>query len=465
MITIHLLVRRALCFPLLFVGASIASAATYTVTNTDNSSQVAGSLPWALWQARYVSPGDDTIVFAIPGTGPHVINYKLIDGVPWFLDNANGNGSVTIDATTQPGYSANIPAVRINVAGFDVGFNVTGRGNAIKGLAIYNFKIVGIALLSGGSFGNGGGNVIHNCWVGFNEAGGIYARNTDGGAPYAKSIGVGVQGDSNVIRDCTISGVYNGITMGNDPVLAPTPSNYFVTTGTIITGNKIGTTPSGTGAIGNLSDGIFTGDGASYNYFYENIIGANASAGIEILGVSGWGNGAWGNLCGVGVGGENLSNGELGALVANGSQYNYFGVWAANYFYYNGLGGVSLGLNDPAAGTIGACYNNQVNANVIYANNAVNNSEGVGVAVTGYSMANVVQGNNIFGHAQHGVILSLTYYNWVVQNYLGYYWWNGGFGVYSQYSSLNQIAYNAFYYNWLGTYGSLFSSDYVYSNF
>jgi hypothetical protein len=450
---------RALCILFAVLVANISFAATYTVTNTDNNSQVAGSLPWALWQARYVSAGADTIVFAIPGAGPHVINYKLIEGVPWFLDNADGNGSVTIDATTQSGYSASNPAVRINVAGFNVGFNVTGRGNSIKGLAIYNFKIVGIALLNGGS------NTIQNCWVGFNEAGGVYAKNTDGGAAFAKSIGIGVLGENNVIRDCTISGVYNGITMGNDPVLQPTPSNYFITAGTIVVGNKLGTNPSGTGAIGNLSDAIFCGDGASYNYFYENIIGANASAGIEILGSSGWVNGAWGNLCGVGVGGQNLANGQLGALVANASQYNYFGLYVPNYFYYNGLGGVSLGLNDPATGTSGACYNNQASYNYIYANNAANNAEGVGVAVTGYSMANVVQGNNIYGQAQHGVILSLTYYNWVVSNYLGYYWWNGGFGVYSQYSSLNHIAYNGFYYNYLGTYGSLSSSDYVYSNF
>ena len=446
------------CLSVFLTFVPVLSAAVYKVTNNSGDVAVTGSLPWAL-NAAYYNPGDHQIVFEIPGSGPHTIYAQPIAaGFAWFVGN-QGGGRVTLDATTQPGYRAGRPAVWIDFNGVPAGINVVGRGQTVKGLALYNFRTVGLALLEGAG---AGGHTVTDCWVGFVEVPGGYFKNTNYGSGYQQSIGIGVACPDNYLAGNTISGVYNGITMGTDPVMAPNPWNYYIAYNNQITLNRIGTTPDGNAAIGNLSDAVFLGDSASYNYIYNNIIGANLSAGIEILGSSGWVNFAWGNLCGVGAGGQNLGNGQLGILVANASQYNYIGFYVPNYFYYNGLGGASLGLNDPAAGTSGAAHNNQIAYNYFYANNTAYWSQGVGVAVTGGSYYNLVMANNIYGHLQHGVILSRAYGTWVVYNYLGYYDWNWGFGVYSQYSSGNVIGSNGLFYNWLGGYGSLSSADYVY---
>ena len=81
---------------LFWVAAAPLAAATFTVTNTDDSGP--GSLRQAIEDAN-TAVGADTIAFAIPGAGVHTIT-------PLSLLPIIGS-SVTIDGYTQPGSAPN----------------------------------------------------------------------------------------------------------------------------------------------------------------------------------------------------------------------------------------------------------------------------------------------------------------------------------------------------------------------
>ncbi len=111
-------------FTLLFLPFA-ASSNTYTVTNTLSSG--AGSFRQALIDAN-ANPGADVIAFNIGGGGAHTVD-------------ANFPGSVlgsdlTIDGTTQPGYSGT-PLIEIWKSSLSV-LNVQGANVWIKGLAFNN---------------------------------------------------------------------------------------------------------------------------------------------------------------------------------------------------------------------------------------------------------------------------------------------------------------------------------------
>ena len=61
---------RRLALVALYLAASAASATTYTVTSTADSG--AGTLRQAITDAN-ANPGEDTIAFAIVGSGVHTI--------------------------------------------------------------------------------------------------------------------------------------------------------------------------------------------------------------------------------------------------------------------------------------------------------------------------------------------------------------------------------------------------------
>ncbi|HEY9174958.1 MAG TPA: hypothetical protein VI136_21935, partial [Verrucomicrobiae bacterium] len=114
-----------------------SQAATFTVTSPADSGE--GSLRWAIEQAN-ASLGSDTIVFALPGAGPYVI--QPTSPLPTVAD------PVVIDGTTQPGF-AGTPIIRLDgqSAGESAnGVVVTCGGNTVRGLAITRFHLSGIRL-------------------------------------------------------------------------------------------------------------------------------------------------------------------------------------------------------------------------------------------------------------------------------------------------------------------------------
>jgi len=433
----------------LLAAAPLSHAATFTVTQTSGGTTTVGSLAWALFQAYWNSPGADTIAFNVGGGGAQTVFFP--GGVT--VGGQDGAG-VTIDGTTQPGYAGN-PLITINGSGIQTPFTLVSSSCTIRGLAIVNYTAVAIAIISPSV-----GNTIESNWVGFSNFGGsTYTTNSSYG--YLLTIGIGVATNYNNIYFNTVSGVDNGITVGTDPVAAP--ASGLVAGVNNIMYNVAGPDPTGNFTIQNTSDGLFLGDGTGYNYIGYNNFSANLSAGIELLAPLCFSNYIYGNYIGVGYNTGQLGNGELGILVSNGAQYNNIGSYAANWIGYNGLGGINLGLSATGAapGTISPAYSNGVYNNYVTGNGSFTTSanEDIGVGIEGFSAGNVVQGNVIYGQAQHGVILGGVQSNYVLYNYLGPYIGNGGFGVFLQNSSFNVIGGNAFFSNALGPIGEQNSSN------
>lgn len=116
-----------------------ASAATYTVTTTNDSG--AGSLRAAILAAN-ASPSADVIAFNLPGPGVHTIT--PLTELPAITK------PVTLDGYTQPGSQANTLAtgsdarllIRLTSAawpGLAYGLRLTGSGHTVRGLVIVQF--------------------------------------------------------------------------------------------------------------------------------------------------------------------------------------------------------------------------------------------------------------------------------------------------------------------------------------
>src|SRR6185369_5159213 len=93
-------IRVFLAFLSLAGLTRLAAAATFTVTNTNDSG--AGSLRQAILDAN-ATAGFDTVAFNIAGTGPHTIAPS--SALPDITETA------TIDGYTQSGSSANTQPV------------------------------------------------------------------------------------------------------------------------------------------------------------------------------------------------------------------------------------------------------------------------------------------------------------------------------------------------------------------
>ena len=94
--------RRVVLATLWVISASTLAAATFTVTNTDDTG--AGSFRQAILDANG-SPGLDTIAFNIPGAGVHTISPAT--ALPFITD------PVIVDGYTQPGASPNTDPERL----------------------------------------------------------------------------------------------------------------------------------------------------------------------------------------------------------------------------------------------------------------------------------------------------------------------------------------------------------------
>jgi len=128
-----------------FLTAAGLSAATFTVTNTNDSG--AGSLRQAILDAN-ANPGADTIAFNIPGAGVHTI----MPATP--LDTITE--AVAIDGYTQPGSAVNTDPIATNAMiqielkgggassgrGLDVQQAFPPAGNyTVRGLAVNGWDI------------------------------------------------------------------------------------------------------------------------------------------------------------------------------------------------------------------------------------------------------------------------------------------------------------------------------------
>ncbi|MGP0066722.1 MAG: right-handed parallel beta-helix repeat-containing protein [Isosphaeraceae bacterium] len=250
----------------------------YLVTNAlDNATvPVIGSLRQAILDANSnpSSSGTDTITFAIPGTGPFVIN--LSAPLPTI------NVPVTIDGTSQTGYKPVTPVIEINGNGLPDDGLILGPnsgGSTIEGLDIADFGGAGIHIESSGDLVSG--NIIGTDPTetvrGEGNVVGMLIDDVSG-----NTIGGTTSAAANVLAFNTTAGVSISGTSAADNVVA---------------GNWIGTDPAGDN-LGNGSGVVISGSAnntiggtatdVSLNPVAGNTIGSNTDSGISIL--SGTGN-------------------------------------------------------------------------------------------------------------------------------------------------------------------------------
>ncbi|WP_291980824.1 carboxypeptidase regulatory-like domain-containing protein [Luteitalea sp.] len=227
-----------LCGLLMAGWATTAGAATFTVTTTSNAG--AGSLRQAMLDAN-AAAGADTIVFNIPGAGPHVIT--PVTALPSIT------GPVTIDGFTQPGSSPNTlvvgndAVIRIEIADT---VRVANASNVVlRGLAIWVGSGGDIVRIDGGSTGfTTTGGIVEGCFIGFAADGatvpgtstrGIGILRTGGGQVGGFRIGGGLPAQRNLISGA------NGELINIIGLNLP---------GTVVQGNYLNTTRAGTAAVG-----------------------------------------------------------------------------------------------------------------------------------------------------------------------------------------------------------------------
>ncbi len=440
-----------------------ANATIYTVTSVDTSRLTTGTLPWAIEQVNAGSGGDE-IHFNIAGGGPWVISPRT---------EMNVNKTVTIDGTTQPGYTSaplisitggggatsgflvgasNCSFTGLNMGGFNnsaillfssnntvtkcyIGTDITGTSSVANGNGIMIFgsnNVIGGAgagnLLSGNTnnqliINTGSDNIVKGNIIGLDVTGasavsacsyGIFlgANNT--------IIGGAASGEGNFISGNTIAGIYQG--MGN---------------GVTIKGNCVGTDITGTTAVPN-GIGIFCGGGGPVAIGGSAIGEGNISSGNTGIGIQltngGTGGSVQGNIVGLKAGGiVPLGNGGSGISVTSYSQVTVGGnsAGARNIVSANGSHGIEVFY-----GGLNKVQGNYVGTDITGTASRGNNGHGVFINATGTLIGghSSGEGNLIAANALDGIRL-FGIYDTVEGNLIGLdvtgniAMGNGGYGV------------------------------------
>ena len=388
---------------------SVAFAATFTVTATDDSGP--GSLRQALLDANS-HPGPQLIQFNLPGSGARTL--APLSPLP---DITN---TMTIDGYSQPGAKPNtltngndgVLLVRLDgvnlTNGFPIGLRFNGANTSVvRGLILARFY-TGIQLYASS------GNTIAGNWIGLDadniSRGGngtgievtcaVFNRST------ANLIGGQTPADRNVI-----AGFHTGISF------FPTPADHNV-----VQGNFIGTDATGSLPRGNLFEGV-TVQGAT------NITIGGSSPGARNL------------ICANGIGILLLSS--TGDVI----QGNYIGTDVSGR-YALGNDGDGIDLQDASFITLGGDA----------AGNLVCNNSGHGIFVLG-GVTNSVQGNRIgtdstgnwpMGNGRDGINLqnaNATTIGSVSAGAANVIEFNNGAGVYVSSGNTNTISANSIFDN------------------
>ncbi len=245
------------------VAPPAPSPTTYTVTSLGDSAAGvgnSGTLRYVLNRANSNHTGTaatpDHILFA---TGAGTINVGAQSGgapLPALASNEVG----VIDATTASGY-AGVPLITLDGTSATLGSHVSGLtisggSSTIKGFDIVHFSGSGIQL------DTSGGDTVLSCYVGITAAGALAGNAGDG---------IVVAGTANnVIGSTTPVGSPSGL--GGNVVSGNGGNGVRLSQGAqdnTVSGNYIGTDPTGTLARGNGGDGIQLA-GASNNTIGNN---------------------------------------------------------------------------------------------------------------------------------------------------------------------------------------------------
>ncbi len=250
--------KKAIIYFLALFTIIHANATIYTVNSAADAGTGVGNsgdLRYCISQAN-AAPGPHTINFNIAPSGAHTIT--LSSALP------NISRQMTIDATTQPGYSGT-PVITLTRSGSPGGWDglfvvLQGSNSTFRGLCINNFRY--------GIFLNDADNcTVQACHIGTNNTGTVAAPNNEHGIfltlAQSNLIGGPNAADRNVISGNTQTAIF---------VVNACHNNT-------IQGNHIGVNAAGTGALGNGQRGlhIHTSNGTMVR---DNVISNNNSSGV-----------------------------------------------------------------------------------------------------------------------------------------------------------------------------------------
>jgi hypothetical protein len=238
--------RSCLVVLLSVIALVPVQAATFAVTSTADAGP--GTLRQAILDAN-AAAGADTIVFAIPGEGPHTI--ALSTSLPEIVS------VVTIAGDSQPGF---VDAPRVEVAGrnevqsgFD--FRNLSQGSTIRGLSVTGFVFFAIQVKESGNI------TIRGNYIGLKPDGSTLAANVDGIQLNGATAG------------CTIGGT----TAAARNVIAGGRTGISTNSGCVIQGNYIGTDATGS------SSRPITGSGIEIFQADGTVIGGSTSGAGNVI--------------------------------------------------------------------------------------------------------------------------------------------------------------------------------------
>ena len=246
------------------------------VTNTNDSGP--GSLRQAILNAN-ANQGVDTISFQVPT--PRTI--RPLTALPEITD------PVVIDGTTQPGFAGS-PLIELNgqfTPRGTPGLKITAGSSRVRGLVINSFGLadcnagldVDLDVGSGIILASAGNNIIEGNFIGTNLSGTAALCNTGNGVYVFNSSNNTIGGTTAAARNIVSGNRLPGIAIGGD-----------FSTGNRVQGNYVGTNASGTGDLGNRSNGMIVINGTSHIIGgtvagARNVVSGNDSPGI-VLGFS-----------------------------------------------------------------------------------------------------------------------------------------------------------------------------------
>ncbi len=262
---LHYAIVWCAIFILAVSAASVANAATFTVSNLNDTG--AGSLRQAIIDAN-VTTAADTISFSIAGTISPATSLPTI------------TNPVTINGYSAPGAVANsgsagfvgtlvVEISGANAGGSGIGLHISASNCVITGLVINSFEDSGIRIDTGTA------NSVTGSFIGPNTAGTASFGNFNRGILIVGStgnfIGAATAAGTNVISGNYGTGI--SITGGGSATIRR---------------NLIGTDKTGTAVLANTQDGIRIADSSGStiggaNATSRNVISGNGGSGVTIV--------------------------------------------------------------------------------------------------------------------------------------------------------------------------------------
>ena len=237
--------------------ASLAGAACDTDLFTGGDQC---TLRAAIQQAN-ATAGADTINFAIPGTGVKTVAVGAtgFGALPAITEQVTIDGYTQPGSSPNTKAVGNNAALKIELDGSNAGSGADGleidggSNSVIKGLVINSFSGEGIDVFSASSVGIVGTRIEGN-FIGTDPTGTIDRGNgRDGVSVFAGDISQTVVGGTTPAARNLLSGNKNGVELGDtDGFFGGQPSGSIS-----VQGNYVGTDRSGTKDLGNDGDGIF----------------------------------------------------------------------------------------------------------------------------------------------------------------------------------------------------------------